>query len=162
MTNFVQRVLSFLAAIEAAILRAFPASATVKPAASLAPATPAKPASAGSEVAKVTADGINALEKMFGPLVDIVRGKGTVKDDEEAINIVANIVAVFNPEIAPAIGLLESAEPVALYIFDQIRATPAMFAPAPRPGPPMTEADWSHGIPKAQPVDNPSGAIGGA
>lgn len=39
--------------------------------------------------------------------------------------------------------------------------TGGIFAPAPRGGPPIAEADWSRGFPQPQPVDNPSGAIGG-
>jgi hypothetical protein len=34
-------------------------------------------------------------------------------------------------------------------------------ATPPNPGPPLTQADWSNGPPQPQPVDNPSGAIGG-
>ena len=34
-------------------------------------------------------------------------------------------------------------------------------APPPSAGPPLTQGDWSNGPPRPQPVDNPSGAIGG-
>ena len=154
MNSFVSGILSFLSAIAAAVLKAFPGAAKAP-----APVAAAKPAA--PTAVSVTADGVNAIEKIFGPLVDIVRGKGTITDDEEAVNVVANIVATFNPELAPAIGMIEAAEPAALYVFNMIRANPAIFAPAPRGGPPITEADWSHGFPQAKPVDNPSGAIGG-
>ena len=39
--------------------------------------------------------------------------------------------------------------------------SPSIPAAPPSSAPPLTQADWSNGPPRPQPVDNPSGAIGG-
>jgi hypothetical protein len=92
----------------------------------------------------------------------LIHNLGDVDNDLDVTMHVAKTLAPFVPvagEIATAAFVLKLGFDVgrALYI-----AHPEAFAPAPRGGPPITEADWSHGVPRPQTVDNPSGAIGGA
>ena len=83
---------------------------------------------------------------------------GDIDNDFDVTEQVAGILAPYLPiagEVATAIWVLKAG-------FDFAKTLPAStWAPAPRPGPPLTEADWSHGFPGPQPVTNPSGAIGG-
>ncbi len=112
--------------------------------------------------AQVTAAGVNAFVGFAAPFLRVLEGKGTLADDEAAANAVMDALAFIDPTAKPIVALIEDAEPAFAAIVALVKANPGgAFTPAPRGGPPITAADWSHGIPQPQPVDNPSGAIGG-
>ena len=87
-----------------------------------------------------------------------------IGDVDNDLDVTQHVAALLAPYVPAAGGIA-----VAAYVLklgwdgaQVLYATnPAAFAPAPRSGPPIAEADWSHGWPKPKPVDNPSGAIGG-
>ena len=121
-----------------------------------------------SVAAELASRGVN--EKAFGAFValagsiaDVARGTPTLADGAAIANAILSGIAAIDPAIAPILGLAEAAEPVFQAIVEIVKANPGgVFDAAPRGGPPIAAADWSHGIPQPHPVDNPSGAIGGA
>ena len=91
----------------------------------------------------------------------LIANIGNVDNDLDVTQQIAALLAPYLPvagEVATALFVVKLAYDGAQMLY---AADPAAFAPAPRGGPPITEADWSHGLPQAQPVDNPSGAVGG-
>lgn len=79
------------------------------------------------------------------------------KDALTLADVAALLADLGVPDAALAAELFR----VLAVLIPMARAAAANGTAAPRRGPPITEADWSHGFPKAQRVDNPSGAIGG-
>jgi hypothetical protein len=131
--------------------------------------TPGAPA-AGAVVA--TLDGVKIT---FGQLVTTSKalegsklGEGFNKlitdfgDVDNDLDVTEQVAALIAPFI-PAAGLIATALFVLKLAYDGgkilFSSNPSFFATS--TGPAISGADWSHGFPKAQPVDNPSGAIGG-
>ena len=95
-------------------------------------------------------------------LADLHARKFNFEHTEALANAIQSMLvdAGIEPKIVQEAILI--GETVLPCVMDAYRAAGVNpFAPAPRGGPPLTEADWSHGIPKPQVVKNPSGAIGG-
>lgn len=83
---------------------------------------------------------------------------GDLSKDAIGLSDMATILAdVGVPDAALAADFFK----VLAVLIPVVRMAVTMGTAAPRPGPPITEADWSHGDPyKPQKVTNPSGAIG--
>lgn len=99
-------------------------------------------------------------------LLELVTNIGNVDND---LDVTAEVASALAPML-PIAGEVAVAAYVLKVGYDFAKRLPAStWAPAPRGGPPIAEADWSHGppaipLPWQKPLpepDNPSGAIGG-
>ena len=103
--------------------------------------------------------GVGALVRVFG---DLHARHVTLADGVELLNSVQSILVDMGLEPRIVQEAILAAETILPIVADFYRAAGVdPFVPMPRPGPPVTEADWSHGPPQPVAVDNPSGAIGG-
>jgi hypothetical protein len=91
-----------------AILRSFTETLSKALAGGKTPLSPQPPLAAGI----LTASGLSAFVSFVAPLVHIVEGKGTLADDEEAANVVMDVITALDPASTPVIAMIEAAEPV--------------------------------------------------
>ena len=95
-------------------------------------------------------------------LLDIEARKLSLKNGVALANAIQNLLVDEGVEpklVAEGLALAGVALPLLEAAWRAAGVNP--FTPMPRGGPPIAAADWSHGFPQPQPVDNPSGAIGG-